>query len=99
PIDLAFLAVNEASLEQVEEERLLVPVICRVAGCELASPVEREAEPLELIAHGSDVRPGPFARVDLALHRRILGRHTEGVPAHRMEDLVPLHPPVTGNHI
>ena len=48
PIDLALLAVDEARLEQIEEQRLLVPVISGVAGGELAAPVEREAEPLQL---------------------------------------------------
>ena len=60
-------------------------VISGIAGGELAAPVEREAEPLQLRLHRRDVRPGPFAGMDLPLHRRILGRHAERVPAHRVE--------------
>ena len=99
PIDLALLAVDQAGLVEVEEQRLLLAVIIGVAGGELAAPVEREAEPLQLAPHGRDVGPGPLAGMDVALHRRILGRHAEGVPAHRVEHLIALHPPVAGEHV
>ncbi len=99
PIDLALLAIDEAGREQVQEQRLLVAVISGVAGRELAAPVECEADLLQLLAHRPDVGPGPFARVDLALHRRILGRHPERVPAHRVEHFMPLHPPVPGDDV
>ena len=54
---------------------------------------------LQLLAHRPDIGPGPFARMDLALHRRILGRHAERVPAHRVEHFVALHPPVAGDDV
>ncbi len=92
PIDLALLAVDEAGVEQVEEKRLLVAVISGIAGRELAAPVDREADPLKLLAHRRDVRRGPFRRMDAALHRRVLGRHPERVPAHRMKHFMTLHP-------
>src|SRR5205085_3219253 len=60
PIDLALLAVDEARLEQVEEQRLLVAVIRRIAGGEFSAPVEREAEALQLRPHRVDVLPGPL---------------------------------------
>jgi hypothetical protein len=60
PVYLALLAVDEAGLEQVEEQRLLVAVIVRLAGGELAAPVEREAEPLQLRLIGRDVLRRPF---------------------------------------
>ena len=99
PIDLALLAIDEAGVEQVEEQRLLVAVISGVAGRELAAPVEREADLLQLLAHRRDVGPGPFARMDLALHRRILGRHSERVPAHRVEHFVALHPAIARDDV
>ncbi len=99
PIDLAFLAIDEAGVKQVEEQRLLVAVIIGVAGRELAAPVEREAEPLQLLAHRRDIGPGPFARVDLAFHRGIFGRHSERVPAHRVEHFHALHPPAAREHV
>src|SRR4029078_7462599 len=48
PVDLALLAIDEAGVEQVQEQRLLLPVIGGVAGRELTAPVEREAELLQL---------------------------------------------------
>jgi hypothetical protein len=65
PVDLGRLAVDEPGLEEVEEHLLLVAIIGRVAGRELAAPVERQAHGLELRAHGGDVGVGPFARVHL----------------------------------
>ena len=99
PIDLAFLAVDEAGVEQVEEQRLFVAVIIGIAGRELAAPVEREAKLLQLLAHCRDIGPGPFAGMDLALHRGIFRRHSEGVPAHRVEHFHSLHPPVAREHV
>ena len=100
PVDLAFLAIDQARREQVEEQRLLVAVIFGIAGRELAAPVEREAEPLQLRLHRRDVRrrssrPG----WTLLLHRGILGRHAERVPAHRMEHVEALHPLVAREHV
>ena len=99
PIDLALLPIDQSVVEQIEEERLLVPVVARVAGCELAIPVEREPDALELLAHRPDIGPRPFTRMDLALYGRILRRHSKGIPAHGMKHLVPLHPPVAGDHV
>src|SRR5579872_7297973 len=74
-------------------------IITRVASRELAFPVEREANPLELIAHGPDIRPSPFARVDLSLHRGILGWHAECIPTHWMKDFITLHPAIAGDDV
>ena len=58
PIDLALLAGDQAGLHQVEEQRLLMAVIVGLAGGELAAPVEREADPLQLLAHRLDILRG-----------------------------------------
>ncbi len=87
-------ARHEPGLKEVEEQALLVPVVGRVAGRDLAAPVDREAHRLQLPAHRGDVRVGPFLRVDLVLHRGVLGRHPEGVPAHRVE-----HVEAAGAHV
>ena len=84
---LAVLRVDEPGVEEVEEHPLLVLVIGRVAGRELARPVERQPHRLELRPHRVDVLVGPGLGVDLVLHRGVLGRHAEGVPAHRMQDV------------
>ncbi len=99
PVDLRRFAVGEALLQHVEEELLLVPVVVRRAGGELARPVERQPHRLELPAHGVDVLVGPLRRVHLALHGGVLGRHAEGVPAHRVQHVEALGALVACEHV
>ena len=79
------LRSTRPGLEEVEEHPLLVLVVGRVAGRDLAAPVERQPHRLELLLHRGDVGVGPFLGMDLALHGGVLGRHAEGVPAHRVQ--------------
>ena len=37
--------------------------------------------------------------MDAVLDRRILSRHAERVPTHRVEDIISLHPPVPGDDV
>ena len=85
PVHLRLLALDQAGREEVEEHLLLVLVVVGIAGRDLARPVERQPHRLELRLHRLDVLVGPGARMDLALHGGVLGRHAEGVPAHRMQ--------------
>ena len=85
--------------QEVQEQLLLVAVIGRIAGGELARPVEREAHALQLGAHRGDVVPGPFGRVDAALARRVLGRQAERVPAHRVQHVEAAGPLVARHHV
>ena len=85
PVHLRLAPLDETGAEEIEEHRLLMLVIGRVASRDLAAPVEREPHRLELRLHRRDVLVGPRLGVDLALHRGVLGRHAEGVPAHRMQ--------------
>src|SRR4029077_15193237 len=55
PVDPRLLAVGETGLEEIEEHLLLVPVVFRMAGCDLARPVIGEPHALELRAHRRDV--------------------------------------------
>ena len=99
PVDVAFLARDEAVRKQVEEQRLFLPVIVGFAGRELAAPVDRETEALELRTHRRDIVARPAAGVDALFHRGILGRHAERVPAHRVEHIVPGHPLEAREHV
>ncbi len=99
PIDLAFLAIDEARFVEIDEQRLLVPVVIGFAGRQLARPVKREAEALQLRLHVFDIVAGPAARVDALFHRRIFGGHAEGVPAHRVQHLVPHRLLVARQHV
>ena len=99
PVHLALLALGEPGLHEVEKHLLLMLVVGRVAGRELARPVEREAHRLELRLHGGDVLVGPGARRDLALHRGVLGRQPERVPAHRVQHVVAARAHEAGEHV
>ena len=99
PVDCRFLAIDQPGLVQIEEQRLLLPVIIRLARGQLAAPVDGETEALQLRLHAGDVVAGPAAGMDALFHRRVLGGHAKGVPAHRVQHLKPLHPPRAREHV
>ncbi len=90
PIDPGFLAISEALRQEIEEHLLLVTVILRMAGRDLAPPVIGKPHPNQLLAHHRDVLQRPGRGVDLARDRRILGGQAKRVPSHRMQYVVPL---------
>ena len=99
PVHLAGLSIDEALVEHLQEQGLLRAVIVRIAGCKLPAPVERQAELLQLRPHGGDVFIGPFARMDAALERSVLGRHSERIPTHGVEDIVSIGAAMAGNDV
>ena len=99
PIDRRFLAIDEAMRIEVEEQRLLVAVIVRLAGGDLAAPVERETQALQLRLHVGDVLARPAAGVHALFHGGVFGGHAEGVPAHGMQHLKALHRLVAGQYV
>ena len=99
PVDRTQLARHQAARQQVEKQRLLVPVILGLAGREFAAPVESKAQPVQLCAHRRDVAARPVAGMDAALDRGVLGGHAEGVPAHRMEHFEALRAAHACHHV
>ena len=99
PVDRRFLAVDETAFVEIEEQRLFVAVVLRLAGGEFAAPVERETKALELRLHVGDVLTRPATRVHTLFHGGVLGGHTEGIPTHRVQDLEALHPLVAREHV
>ena len=99
PVDDRVLAIDQTALEQLEKPGLLLAVIGRIASGELAAPVQRQAQQLQLVAHGGDVGPGPVAGVDASLDGRVLSRKSESVPAHRMQDIKALRPLRPRHHV
>ena len=97
PVHLRLLAFDQAGAQEIEEHALLVLVVGRVAGRDFARPIERQAHRLELRLHRRDVLIGPGLGMRLARHRGVLGRHAEGVPAHRMQHRV-AHRPLGARH-
>jgi hypothetical protein len=99
PVDHAFLAVDEAAGEEVQEQRLLLAVVGQVAGGEFAGPVDRKTQLLQFVAHPRDIFVGPGLGIDAALHGGVLGGQAEGVPAHGMEDREAPGPLEPGDHV
>ena len=99
PVDRRLTAVGQAGIEELQEQPLGPAVVVGVAGGQLPVPVDRQAEPLQLLPHLGDVLVGPGAGIDAPLDRRVLRRQTEGIPAHRMQHgpaAQALHP---GDHV
>ena len=82
PIDPGFLAVRQAGLEKVQKHLLFEPVILRFAGGDFPRPVIGQAHGFQLAAHGRNVFPGPFGRVDPPFLGGVFRRQAKGVPAH-----------------
>ena len=99
PVHDARLLVGDAALEHAQEEPLVPAVVIRVAGRELARPVDAEAERLELAFHVRDVVAGPARGRDAVLDRGVFRRQSECVPTHRLQDVVSLHPHVPRQHV
>ena len=99
PIDRRFLAIDQIVGIKVEEQRLLVAVIVRLAGGDLAAPVQRETEALQLRLHVGDVLARPAAGVHALFHGGVFGRHAKGVPAHWVQHLKALHRLIAGQHV
>ena len=49
--------------------------------------------------HVGDVFVGPLGRGDIVFHRGVFGRHAEGVPTHRLQDVFTEHALVSGDHV
>ena len=89
PVHHRVLAVDQPFFHHIEEKCLLLAVVFGVTGRKFAGPVEREPERHHLCLHVCDVLVGPFAGVDFAFHRCVFGRQTKGIPAHRVQYVVP----------
>ena len=99
PVHLGLLARDQTGVEKVQKQPLLMLVIGRIAGRDLARPVQRQAHRLELTAHGRDILIRPFGRVAVVLHGRVFSGHAEGIPAHRVQDVEATGALVAGHHV
>ncbi len=99
PVHHRVLAVRQALLQQPGEHQLFPAVVLRAAGGELAAPVDRVAQRLQLAAHVLDVGVGPLRRCGGVLDRGVLRRQAERVPAHRLQHVLALHALVAADHV
>jgi hypothetical protein len=99
PVDDLGAALGDAGFQHLQEQPLVPLVVLGVAGGDLAAPVDRQAHGLHLALHVGDVVVGPLGRRHLVLHRRVLGRQAEGVPAHRHQHVHALHAQLARQHV
>ena len=79
--------VGQAVAEELEEDPLRPAEVVLVRRGELAVPVDREAEHLQLPAEVVDIALGLDGRVFAGGDGVLFGGQAEGVPAHRVEDV------------
>ena len=75
---------------QLQEDPLGPADVFGIGGGDLAVPVVAEAEGFQLALEGGDVGDGGDRRMLAGLDRVLLRGQAEGVPAHRVEDVVAL---------
>ena len=87
-VDRHLLLIREPALEKLQEYPLRPLEIVGVGGVDLSVPVEGKAERFELALETRDIVARDDLGVDLILDGVVLGREAEGVPAHRIKDVV-----------
>ncbi len=83
----------------MEEDPLGPLEVAGVGGVDLAGPVVAEAEFLDLAFEVGDVGGGVFPRVLAGLDGVLFGGQAEGVPAHRVQDVVALGAMIAGDDV
>ena len=99
PVDDSVLSIHEASVQHVDEQRLLLAIVFGIAGREFAAPVDRQTQRLHLGAHVRDVFVGPVLWVTARCHRGVFRRHPKGIPPHRVQHVVARRHFITRHHI
>ncbi len=99
PVDRGGLPVRQVMLVQLQEQPLRPLVVARVVAVQPGRPVEADGVTPERISLGLDVGVGPGDRVHIAFDGGVLRRQAEGVPADRVQDVVPLLEPVARHHV
>ena len=98
-VDCGFLLVGKALFEQLDENPLGPLVILGVGGVDFTVPVKGQAQRLQLALEAGHVLGGDDFRVDVVFQGVVLGRQAEGVPAHRVEDVIAALTLFAGNDV
>ena len=103
PVDREFLLVGKAFLEHLDEDPLGPLIESRIGRVDLSVPVVDGRDLVDLLFDILYVLRGGDGRMLAGLDRVVLCRQAEGVPAHRMDEVVALHhlvpAPYIGDHI
>ena len=89
----------EVAVVDLQEDPLGPPHVIRIGGIDLAVPVIAEAQHPELTAKVVDVVLRVDPRMLAGLAGMFFGRQSEGIPAHRMENIESLLALVAGDNV
>ena len=87
-VDGGLLLVRQALFVQLQKDPLRPLVVVGVGGVDLAVPVKREAERLELAFEAGDVFGGDDLGVDVVFQRVVFGGQAERVPTHGVQHVI-----------
>ena len=99
PPDWFFVDVCKSALEEFQEDPLGPFVIARIRGVDLPIPIDGESDALDLTTEIIDVCLGRFRWMGSRLDCILLGRKTECIPTHRVQDVETAGLPVTGQDV
>ena len=92
PVHFLVGAIDQPTLEEFQEEPLVPLVVLGEIRPDLAIPVVGHAQRLELAFHVRDVLRRADSGMHSVLDRRVFRGHSERVPPHRVQHLLPLRP-------
>ena len=99
PVDGHGGLVGQALFEHLEEDPLGPFVVLGVGGVDDPIPVEGVAQHMQLAGEVLDVGLGDYGRVHMVLDGKVLGGQPEGVIPDGEEDIVAVHPLLSGDDV
>ena len=99
PVDRHFCLIGKPMLIKLEENPLRPLEVGRIRRIDLAIPVKAISQRLKLAPKHLDIVCGNNRRVNMVLDGIVFRRQAEGVIAHGEQDVLPLHPVLSGDHV
>ena len=96
PVGRRVGSIGQSRLVELVEQPLVPLVVVGHTGNQLTVPIIDRPHRAQLTPHVLDVIHRAHVRMHPVLDRRVLGRQSKGVEAHRVQDVEPLHPPKAG---
>src|SRR5258708_36095560 len=92
-------AIRKSTLQEEQEEPLRPAVVLRRRRIDLALPIVGTSGNCELTFEVGCVARNGFSRMRSFENRFVLGRQSERVPSHRMQNVESRHPLVASDHV
>ena len=99
PVNRHLGFIGKSRLKQLQEDPLRPFIIRRIRRIDLSVPVKRISQRMELAFETGDIILCHDLRMNMVLNRIILRRQAESVPAHRIKDIISLHPSLSGYNV